>query len=56
MVAWGDAERGGDCSKVEDQLYDIQQLAGSGHSALSHEGLEDWPCLKMHEDVGRCWS
>ena len=35
VVAWGEAERGGDCSKVKDQLYDIQQLAGSGHSMAS---------------------
>lgn len=44
VVAWGEAERGGDCSKVKDQLHDIQQLAGSGHSMAFHSARKELPC------------
>ncbi|CAE7895960.1 HERC2, partial [Symbiodinium microadriaticum] len=26
VVSWGDAGHGGDCSEVEDQLHEIQEL------------------------------
>ena len=30
MVVWGDANGGGDCGKVNDELHDVQLIAGSG--------------------------
>lgn len=31
VVVWGDANDGGDCRKVNDQLHDVQLIAGSGN-------------------------
>ena len=52
VVVWGDANDGGDCRKVNDQLHDVQLIAGSGNGETAIRC--SWPILATLHHVLRC--
>ena len=35
VVTWGDADRGGDSSRVQEQLRNVQHIQAAGHIAFA---------------------
>jgi hypothetical protein len=52
VVVWGDANDGGDCRKVNDQLHDVQLIAGSGNGETAIRW--SWLILATLHHVLRC--
>ena len=48
VVTWGDAEKGGDSSAVQDRLKDVQQIQRTGEAFAAIPGR--WVC----RDLGPC--